>query len=318
MSSVGLRSGLLVAGLCALAASERIDASQHPPRPLSSVPFLFFKNEIVATVRINHKGPFTVLLDTGTAPSVIDVSVARKIGLKLVAEFATSDGGGTEKHQDYETTLPNVELGKLNTPKVAAVATDLSGLTKRFGKPIDAVLGDSFFSNRVVQFDYANKIFRLYNRSPILGSEKTKKSTTVPFRHDDGEVHFSGVRINGKAVSANLDTGSNGEFSLTPQGIRALNLDQQAANGESTSAAGFNGKYKAQKGTLDLVEFGEFRVRQAPVTYWSVGTGHDNSHWDVNVGNLFLMNYIVTIDYQANVLTLTHYKPWKISRRRQR
>ena len=307
MLAAQLRSRSLVLGLCVLIASDQVHASLGPPLPQASVPFTLVRNEIVATVRINGRGPFTVLLDTGPAPSVIDLSLARKMGLKLEAASGPSEGGGTEAHQTFTTHLPDVVFGKLNTPKVEALATDLSGLKRAFNRPIDAVLGDSFFSNRVVQFDYVKQIARLYTRSPISRTAKVSTSSTVPFKHVDGEVHFSGLRINGKAVTANLDTGSNGEFSLTPNGISLLGLDREALSGKTKLAAGFNGRYKTREGTLSLVEFGNYRVHNAPTAYWMAGTGHDTSHWDVNVGNLFLKEFVVTIDYQADLLTLSRH-----------
>ena len=280
-------------------------AHTPPPRTLASVTFDFLKSEIVASVRINGKGPFTVLLDTGTAPSVIDLSIARKIGLKLEATSGPGEGGGTEAHPTYSTILPDVVFGRLHTSKVEALATDLSGLSPKIGRQIDAVLGDGFFSNRVIQFDYSRKIAKVYASSPFSRSHPVSREITVPFQHDDGEVHFSGLRINGKSVKANLDTGSNSTFSLTPSGIDRLGLVQQASKGQARSASGFNGKYNTRKGTLDVVEIGNYRIYKPEVIYWQRNTGHDSRHWDVNVGNLFLKHFVVTVDYQANLLTLT-------------
>ena len=305
MRSSAFAFGCVLVCLGPLVGSELSYARPSPLQPLAAIKFDFLKNEVVASVRINGKGPFTVLLDTGTAPSVIDLSVARKIGLKLETASGPSEGGGTEAHLTYSTSLPDVVLGKLTTAKVEALATDLSGLTPKIGRQIDGVLGDSFFSNRVIQFDYSRKIAKVYSRSPISRPHPVAREITVPFQHEDGEVHFSGLRINGKTVKANLDTGSNGTFSLTPSGIERLGLVKQASKGQARSASGFNGKYNMRKGTLDLVEFGNYRIYKPEVIYWQRNTGHDSRNWDVNVGNLFLKNFVVTVDYQANQLTLT-------------
>ena len=276
-------------------------------KPLASVPFRFIRNEIIAAVRINGKGPFAVLLDTGTAPSVIDTSVAREIGLKLRSTTGDTSGGGTQTHETFTTELDEVRFGTYKVKNVVSLTTDLSGLTRELGQPIAAVLGDSFFSNRVVQFDYREHVASLFSTSPILKGQKTKKTFIVPFKHEDGEVHFAGLKINGESVQANLDTGSNGDFSLTPKAIIRLGLAERAKTAQIRSGAGFNGKYKAREGTLDLVQLGDYQRRKAPVLYWAIGTGHDASDWDVNVGNAFLRDFLVTVDYRANLLTLVRY-----------
>ncbi|MSV29555.1 MAG: hypothetical protein EXQ52_12555 [Bryobacterales bacterium] len=40
-------------------------------------PFTFHRNEIVLQVKVNGKGPFNMLLDTGTNRSAIDLATAR-------------------------------------------------------------------------------------------------------------------------------------------------------------------------------------------------------------------------------------------------
>lgn len=37
------------------------------------MPFEFIRNEIVVQVKVNGKGPFNMMLDTGTDPSAIDL-----------------------------------------------------------------------------------------------------------------------------------------------------------------------------------------------------------------------------------------------------
>src|SRR5262245_18320093 len=41
------------------------------------VPFDLYRNEILLQVKVNGKGPFNMLLDTGTDPSAVDLATAK-------------------------------------------------------------------------------------------------------------------------------------------------------------------------------------------------------------------------------------------------
>ena len=69
------------------------------------VPFEFIRDAIVVQATIDGKGPFSVMLDTGVDPSVIDLETARQIGLKLDPKGHEASGGGTDVNLTYETEL---------------------------------------------------------------------------------------------------------------------------------------------------------------------------------------------------------------------
>src|SRR6185369_12357626 len=77
------------------------------------IPFDFYRNEIILQVKVNGKGPFNMMLDTGTDPSVIDLATAKDIGLKLHPLGKPGSGGGTEVNLTYYTELPLVEVAGL-------------------------------------------------------------------------------------------------------------------------------------------------------------------------------------------------------------
>jgi len=45
------------------------------------------------------------------------------------------------------------------------------------------------------------------------------------------------------------------------------------------------------------------------VLFFGAGTGRDNVPWSINIGNGFLKDYIVTVDYVAKTVTLAPFKP---------
>jgi hypothetical protein len=86
------------------------------------VPFDFYQNEIILQVKVNDKGPFNMMLDTGTDPSAIDLSTAKDLGLKLDHIGGPGSGGGTSVNLVYQTELSLLEAGGLVARNVEALA----------------------------------------------------------------------------------------------------------------------------------------------------------------------------------------------------
>jgi len=121
----GFRSIVMIIGLC-ISSTGRSSTREE----FVEVPFDFSKNEIIVQVKINDKGPFAMMLDTGTDPSAIDLSTAREIGLKLDSIGRKGSGGGTGTNLAYATKLGRIELGGLAANNVEAVAIDLEHLQR--------------------------------------------------------------------------------------------------------------------------------------------------------------------------------------------
>ena len=137
---------ILLSSLGLLLCGARASAESPQAIVVAIVPFQYIHNEIVAQVRVNGHGPYAMLLDTGTSPSVIDLNLARQIGLTIDAGGQAGSGGGVKANPAYETSLPQVELGGVTAKNVSALALDLSGVSRKFGQPIQGVLGDSLFT----------------------------------------------------------------------------------------------------------------------------------------------------------------------------
>jgi len=263
------------------------------------VPFEFYKNELVAEVMIDGKGPFMMLLDTGTDPSAIDLVIADAIGIRRGSKGRRSDGGGTGKNLSYACKLKNVELGGLKAGTIDAAAIDLSKVSERMGKHIDGVIGYSLFRDRIVQFDYLRSVVRLSDIAPT----RSPTATTIKFRYVDNVI-LDDVWVNGTKAVANLDTGSSGMAQLSPKGVARLGLADAAAKGAVRTSVGYNGAFENHEGKLDSVRIGNITVNGVDVLYFPVGSGHDKVPWDINIGNGFLKNYVVTVDYIKKTLTL--------------
>jgi predicted aspartyl protease len=268
-------------------------------------PFEFVHNQIIVEVKVGGKGPFNMLVDTNTDPSAIDTATARELGLAVGDKGSTASGGGTETNTVYPTRLPSVELGSFVTRDVAAATINLSKLSERIGRPIQGILGFSFLKDRIMQIDYPNSKLRFFAESPyprIQFSANTVNTIAFPFKREDGEVLIDSVYVNNEKLRASLDTGSSGSFNLTPEAVALLKLEEQVQASESSTSVGYNGVYESKQGILKSVRLGRISVESVRADFWLPKTGHDNKKFQVNIGNGFFQDFVMTFDFKNKIV----------------
>jgi len=278
--------------------------SQPAGKPVAEIPFEFVHNQIVVQVKIGDKGPFSMLLDTNTDPSAIDVATARELGLAVGSKGGVATGGGPEQNIVYPVRLPSVDLGGVVMKDVAAATINLAKLSERIERPIQGVLGFSFLAGRIIQIDYPNSKLRFFAETPyprIQMSANTVNVIAFPFKREEGEVMIDSVFINNEKMRAALDTGSSGTFSLTPQAVALLRLEDEAQPSAKKSA-GYNGEYETKQGILKSVRLGRITTESVRADFWLPNTGYDNKKFQVNIGNGFFQDFVMTFDFKGKVV----------------
>src|SRR5437016_2567128 len=278
--------------------------SQSAKAPIE-VPFEFVANQIIVQAKIRGKGPFNMLVDTDTDPSAIDSATAKELGLDVRTRGSVASGGGTEKKVVYPTILPTVEVGAVSARDVLAASIDLQKLADKIGKPIAGVLGYSFLKDRIIQIDYPNSKIRFFTESPyprIALQPNTVNTIAFPFRREDGDVIINSVFINNEKMRATLDTGSSSSFTLTPEAVAILRLDEQTDEGKTSNSVGYNGEFANKTGLLKSVRLGRFSLESVPATFWLPNTGHDKKTFQVNIGNAFFEDFILTFDFRGKIV----------------
>jgi predicted aspartyl protease len=264
------------------------------------VPFEFVQNQIVVAVKIAGKGPFYMIVDTGTDSSAIDLATAKEIGLAVDSRSNPATGGPETKAVSL-TRLPSVELGTITARDIVAGTIDLKKLAAKLERPIHGVLGYSFLKDRIIQIDYAASKLRFFAESPYAGLQNqpnTVNKIAMPFRYDNG-VLIDSVFVNGQKLKAVLDTGSSGTFALTAEAVAILGLEDQ---GPAEKSVGYNGEFETRSGTLKSVRIGRLSIESMPASFWPTGAGHDKAKFQVNIGNGFFKDYLMTFDFRGKIV----------------
>ncbi len=285
-----LRGTLLTAGLFACALVPSLAQSAPPP----AVAFDYVHGEIVVQVFINGSGPYRMLVDTDTSPSVIDAALAKRLKLRPLAPSGQGAGEGSGTMQTYPVELDDVAVGTVHQKQLLALAADISGIGKSLGQRIDGVLGTSFLDGRVMQIDYHCGTIRFLPDAVLA-------AYTARFTSTDGGVNVSNdMWVGNKRITATFDTGDSGSSVVSRRGIASLGLQAEAAAGAQSTARGYLGAANFTRGYLDDARVGHVPLGRIDTIFMASSAGP----YDVNVGNRVLSRYVVTFDYQRGLLTL--------------
>jgi hypothetical protein len=157
-----MRRALLILSLTLLALSAA--AAQEPPRdgrgnkagggPIV-VPFELLKTGHMAVeVRVNGKGPYRLIFDTGAPLNLVNNKLAKDVGLvKKDEKPGLMMGLGGVK------TMDTLELGGAKVDKVRAMVADhptVRAFDKAMG-PIEGIVGFPFFAQYKTTVDYQKK-----------------------------------------------------------------------------------------------------------------------------------------------------------------
>jgi predicted aspartyl protease len=136
----------------------------------TDLPLQLVNNLVFVSVRVGSSEPLSFILDTGASATVLNRTVAERLGLDLHASEDARTGGGSV--QTGSATGVTLSVGSMSLPDVTVVAIDLSGLQAGLGRPVDGILGYEIFRRYVVAIDYAANTVRLHDPTEYRMPEK--------------------------------------------------------------------------------------------------------------------------------------------------
>jgi predicted aspartyl protease len=197
--------------LVALGAAARAGEGQSaPPRRLPAppartdlahavrVPMDRVGHLIAVQARVNGKGPYRFVLDTGSAaPLRVSARLASALRLETIGTVATSDPSGRNPVAVKLVRVGSVQIGDARFSGIeASVGTRLGTLEP------DGIVGLSLFSRLTVTLDYPKRELRLSRRPLPTGGDHV-----VGFTLNRG-VPQIGVIAAGVTLRVDVDSGS--------------------------------------------------------------------------------------------------------------
>ncbi|WP_404711271.1 retropepsin-like aspartic protease [Sphingomonas sp. MMS24-J13] len=229
-----------------------------------TVPFDFSKRAIGISATIRGE-PVHVILDTGVDPSVVDLRRAEMLGLTVDrTNGGEASGFGEGKGATiFPARVDSLAISGRRFRTFDALASDMSTLSVHYGSKLDAVLGYSFLSDKIVLIDYPGRTLGILARRDEVKAAVRRCRTrwTIPLKTQDSFPVVAGFRLGKARGTISLDTGANGGIGLFRRALNLPGLRASLVEDGTIVHQGARGEARAKRFRLAApVGFGPFTL----------------------------------------------------------
>jgi Aspartyl protease/PDZ domain len=266
--------------------------------------------KLLVDARINGKGPFPFVLDTG-GHAILSPTTAQILGLKT-GGAGESHGAGAGTTQISYTRVSSIELGKASITNQSFMVMPMSPLMIDQGDkpPIAGILGLEIFERFAVtiDFDHAQLILQSFDTAnPPVGA------TALPIYFTD-DMPLVYASLDDKRGIFGIDTGNSGPLMLFPQWADANGLARYYSAGLPIPNGGVGGMFMTHAAYIHSLHLASLTVPgEQPGLLTPKGVGATSNPSEAgNLGMSVWRNFRVTLNYRTSRLYLTpraHYTP---------
>jgi hypothetical protein len=241
-------------------------------------------------------------IDTGDDASIMDISLAKKLGLGVTSPKG-ADGKPTGE-EDF-VILRHVKLGKvlLGDLKVSV----LPGISARMARDrmpaANGLLAYTAFKDRLVEFDYRNRKLRVSTSAltgPACPHDCWTLSTPRFSRGGPEVLAADGFSIDGHPVVAQFDTLFSGTMLVYAAAVNKLGLEKIAETGQRQFFKYTDGGVDMLKAPGHVLAAGNRVLLKSAPVYFSTPTVHQpDEAFEVCVGQALLKHSILYIDLHS-------------------
>ncbi|MGB6487351.1 MAG: aspartyl protease family protein [Steroidobacteraceae bacterium] len=270
----------------------------------TSVPFRLLNNHIYVEGRVNGRGPYTFIVDTG-GHTLLSPKVIAEAGLRATGN-APESGAGAKLSSTGFVPVRTISIGAVEMHDQVAFATgiytpDIEGI------PVDGMVGFELFRRLIVRIDYGRKILTFTEPGHASFSNADIAVPFVFYTH----LPFVRGRIDDIPATFDIDTGSRSELDVTSPAVIRYHLRERYPQGvRAVTGWGVGGPSQSYVVRLHSVTLGAVTVN-APVADLSDAArgSFSDPNYDGNIGSGFLKQFVVTFDYGHQVMYLRRIQP---------
>ena len=266
------------------------------------MPFTLINNHIIVEVRIDGRGPYPFLVDTG-GHDILTPFALKELAIVSTGDTPTSGAGEKSVSTGY-AHVDRIDIG-------GVLLSNQTLLTLDFGPPnvegiqLGGMLGVEVFERFVVQIDYGEKALTLIDPTSFSATDRAASGVAIPIVYYGNMPQVVGD-FDGRPARFNIDTGSRSEVTLAAPFVSDKRLRQAYLDGtEITDGWGIGGpsrSYVVRAGELSLGSVTTSR----PIAGLSEAKrgAFSDSNYEGNVGSGLLERYVATFDYSSGTLYL--------------
>ncbi len=271
----------------------------------STIPFDVIDNRIFVDVKLNGKGPFRFIFDSG-AGAIITPELAKELGLKI--EGTSQSGGAGEKTVDTgNTKVTEMQVGNVRLTDQPFGVISFADAKYVFGTArVDGVIGDEVLQRFVVKIDYERNRLSFMQSSQFVyrGS-----GTILPIQRPRLIPIVEG-EVDGIACKFGIDTGARSSLILYGPFVEENNLvAKYQPKVEGITGWGIGGPIRSQVARINLLKLGAVEVRSVVTRFSLQKSGALTSSAMAGlVGPDVLKQFNVTFDYSRERMILEKNK----------
>lgn len=284
---------LLVASALPTVVQAQMHAGPQAPVPAGikvpgdgvTIPMQDMGGRPVVELKINGKGPYRFILDTGAVTTVVSDELSRELSLSAPAgvRVASAHGGPAPTI----ILVHEVRIGDATLEDMIAAVMPLGSLLKGDNAP-RGVLSAASFPGYLLTYDYPGK--RISIKKGTLESADSKRV----FQYTEDQVLPTvPVRIAGHDTQVHLDTGSPFGLTLPVRFLTELPLASQPK--ESGKVRTHAGEFEVSIARVDgTIELGKYKLDSHEVRFSDARPGPGPAVG--NIGYDVLRHFVVTLD----------------------
>ncbi len=267
----------------------------------TTIPIELINNHIYLNARVDGKGPYRFIFDTG-GQALLDPDVAASLGIGGSGSLNAS-GAGAGTVQSGIGWVPSIELGNATLTHQSAGILPLGPTMQAIeGVHIDGMVGWEVAARYLVTIDYLHRTLTLAIRQPGI----RPAGAAVPFTFDQSipEIHAAADGLFGLF---DIDTGNRQSLVLTsPFVARHGLLAKYPSNIAGVTGYGLGGPSSARLTRIRALQVAGLSIPDviSALSLDTSGAMADPGQAG-NIGGGFLKRFTVTLDYADRVMYLS-------------
>jgi hypothetical protein len=269
-----------------------------------TLPFTFIRNMIVVKLRINDKGPYNFILDSGVGLMIItDPSLIDSLNIKAKRSISVAGMGQGKDFEAYIVPSLKVDLPGIAGASLSAaiLKKDEFGLSNYAGVPIHGLLGYEFFSSFTVRVNFSDTTI-------VAGLPKDmrvfKRGGKLPLTIEGQRPYItSKVKVNGNNNAVNnkliVDLGAGHPLSL--ENLVGQNHGLPEKFIASDLGISLTGPIRGFLSRIDQIDIGKYRIKNVITSFPEYDTIKNQLltvKRDGNIGIQLLKKFDLIMDYQ--------------------
>jgi hypothetical protein len=244
-------------------------------------------------------------IDTGNVDSVLDVAFAEAAGLKSTAPLPAGAPSGM-----FRTVIPSISVGNVKLTEVATLAMSLSEMVAQNQMPhVDGTLSYTAFKDRILEIDFVARKVRISEvlTAPVACKGACDKISLIKFGNEGPPIVVAdGFEINGKKVSAQIDTMYSGTLLVYSASIEKLQLGEAAKTTKSRDFPFTDGGVKMKEAPAESESFHSLILSgPAPLVYFPTPDVHEpDGLFDATVGLELFYKAAVTFNFHDMTISV--------------